>query len=169
MAISAVANGGAIPAGGVVATLQSAGAAGLGLGTKVAIVTTVTTVSGIIEYTKILYITTMDRRYLTVYVLFVLLVTPVQGEAEQGRQKGWTWDDVWRLTEKYGVAVVLGAAVASSPVLLGAGVAVIAEGSLVKLGLVATYTCYLEGLCVETLDDLYSNFVGGKGKERKED
>lgn len=40
MAISAAANGGGVVAGGVVAGLQSAGAAGLGLGTTVAVGTT---------------------------------------------------------------------------------------------------------------------------------
>lgn len=40
MAISAVSNGGGVAAAGAVAALQSTGAAGYGLGTKVAIVTT---------------------------------------------------------------------------------------------------------------------------------
>lgn len=80
---------------------------------------------------------------LTLYIFIYI------GEAEQGR----TWDEVWYLTKKYGGAVVLGAALAASPV----GVAVGATGSLVKLGAIAIYACYLDGLC------------GGKDKERKED
>ncbi|XP_052080554.1 interferon alpha-inducible protein 27-like protein 2A [Mytilus californianus] len=63
----------------------------------------------------------MERRYFTVYVLFVLLITSVQGKTDQQSKKGWTWGDVWCVTKTYGGAVVIGTgAVVAVPVVLGA-------------------------------------------------
>ncbi|CAG2212101.1 unnamed protein product [Mytilus edulis] len=57
----------------------------------------------------------MEQKYITVCVLVVLFVTPVQGDTE------WTSDDVWCLAKKVGGSVVVGTgAVALAPVALGA-------------------------------------------------
>lgn len=103
----------------------------------------------------------MDRRYFTVYVLFVLLVTSVQGEAEHAKQNRWNWGDGLSV-DKIGAAVVVGAAaLASGPSLLSVGFGAIS----------ATYVCNKIGVCdgkdiiSTTIDEVYSTVFGNKEKQ----
>ncbi|XP_052080558.1 interferon alpha-inducible protein 27-like protein 2B [Mytilus californianus] len=84
---------------------------------------------------------TMEQKYITVCVLFVLFVTPVQGDDESTDNEEWTSDDIWCITKKYGGAAILGAGtVALAPVALGAAGftgAGIAAGSLAAKAMAA--------------------------------